>query len=78
MSPLFNVISRREIKHTEVVAHIWRQRRLEEKLIDVYRVLFWSDCCLGTKSCLWDTMGCSPPGFPVLHHLLEFAQTHVH
>ena len=23
----------------------------------------------------WD---CSPPGFPVLHHLLEFAQTHIH
>ena len=21
-------------------------------------------------------MGCSPPGFPVLHHLPEFAQTH--
>ena len=23
-------------------------------------------------------MNCSRPGFPVLHHLLEFAQTHVH
>ena len=23
-------------------------------------------------------MGCSTPGFPVLHQLLEFAQTHVH
>ena len=23
-------------------------------------------------------MHCSTPGFPVLHHLLEFAQTHVH
>ena len=27
---------------------------------------------------LCDPMGCSTPGFPVLHHLLEFAQTHVH
>ena len=27
---------------------------------------------------LWDPMDCSTPGFPVLHHLLEFAQTHVH
>ena len=27
---------------------------------------------------LWDPMGCSTPGFPVLHHLLELAQTHVH
>ena len=23
-------------------------------------------------------MDCSTPGFPILHHLLEFAQTHVH
>ena len=26
---------------------------------------------------LWDPMGCSTPGFPVLHHLPEFAQAHV-
>ena len=25
-----------------------------------------------------DLMDCSTPGLPVLHHLLEFAQTHVH
>ena len=25
-----------------------------------------------------DPMDCSPPGFPVLHHLLELAQTDVH
>ena len=32
------------------------------------------------QSCtaLCDTMDCSMPGFPVLHHLPEFAQTHVH
>ena len=29
-----------------------------------------------SNSC--DTMDCSIPGFPVLHHLPEFAQTHVH
>ena len=32
-------------------------------------------------SCVWlffILMDYSPPGFPVLHHLLEFAQTHVH
>ena len=23
-------------------------------------------------------MDCSTPGFPVLHHLLEFTQTHLH
>ena len=27
---------------------------------------------------LCDPMDCSTPGFPVLHHLLEFAHTHVH
>ena len=33
-----------------------------------------------TKSCLtlWDPKDCSTSGFPVLHYLLEFAQTHVH
>ena len=25
-----------------------------------------------------DPMDCCPPGFPVLHHLPEFVQTHVH
>ena len=37
-------------------------------------------CCSVTESCptLWDAMDCSTPGFPVLHCLLEFAQTHVH
>ena len=27
---------------------------------------------------LCDSVNCSTPGFPVLHYLLEFAQTHVH
>ena len=26
----------------------------------------------------WDSMDCSKPGFPVIHYLPEFAQTHVH
>ena len=32
------------------------------------------------QSCLTlcDSMDCSMPGFPVLHHLLELAQIHVH
>ena len=36
-------------------------------------------CCSIAKSCLtlYDPMDCSMPGFPVLHHLPEFAQTHV-
>ena len=37
-------------------------------------------CCSVAKSCLTlcDPMDCSISGFPVLHCLLEFAQTHVH
>ena len=37
-------------------------------------------CCSVTKSCppLCNAMDCSTPGFPVLHYLPEFAQTHVH
>ena len=36
--------------------------------------------CSVTKLCLTvcNPMDCSMPGFPVLHHLPEFAQTHVH
>ena len=35
---------------------------------------------LGAKSCLilCDPMDCNMPGFPVLHYLPEFAQTHDH
>ena len=36
--------------------------------------------CSVTLSCptLCNPVDCSTPGFPVLHHLLELAQTHVH
>ena len=42
--------------------------------------MFYCCCCLATKTCLTlrDPMDCSTPGFPVLHCLLEFVQTHVH
>ena len=39
-------------------------------------------CCSFSvaQSCptLWKPIDCSTPGFPVLHHLTELAQTHVH
>ena len=37
-------------------------------------------CCSVAQSylTLYDAMACSMPGFPVLHHLPEFAQTHIH
>ena len=41
------------------------------------KILFY---CSVSQSCLTlcNTMDCSMPGFPVLHHLQELAQTHVH
>ena len=33
---------------------------------------------LSCESTLCNPMDCSTPGFPILHHLSEFAQTHVH
>ena len=37
-------------------------------------------CCLVVQSCLTlsEPMNCSLPAFPVLYHLPELAQTHVH
>ena len=43
--------------------------------------MFLSDAsCSVAKSylILWDPMDCSAPGSPVLHHLPEFAQIHIH
>ena len=42
--------------------------------------LIWWCCFSVIQACLTlcDPMDCSIPGSPVLHHLLELAQTHVH
>ena len=59
--------------------NIERERRKKGRKEEKYKDLLCS-CCSVTKSCptLCNPMNCSTPGFPVLHHLLEFAQTHVH
>ena len=46
-------------------------------LISTHRIIC---SCLVPKLCLTlcDPMQCSVPGFPVLHHLPEFAQAHIH
>ena len=43
-------------------------------------LVYYIFCFSVTKSCLMlcDPMDCSTLGFPVLHHLLEFVQIHVH
>ena len=45
-----------------------------------YNIRYFCCCCLVAKSCLTlcNLMDYSMPSFPVPHHLLEFAQTHVH
>ena len=49
-----------------------------------HRLALWAlvECCCFSvaKSCLTfcNPMDCSMPGFPVLHYLLELAQTHFH
>ena len=45
-----------------------------------YQAVTLSDSCSVTELCstLCDPMNCSTSGFPVLHHLPELAQTHVH
>ena len=55
-----------------------KQRLMEVKLIvlDKDSVQFSSVAQLCPSLC--DPMDCSMPGFPVLHHLLELAQIHVH
>ena len=42
--------------------------------------LIYGICCSVAQSCptLCDPMDCGTPGFPVLHHLPEFAQAQVH
>ena len=49
-------------------------------LFDLAILLTLHCCCSVIQPCLilCNPMDCSMPGFPVLHHLLEIAQTHVH
>ena len=54
----------------------WSGVPLPSPIVHAVLVKYLCCCRLVTQSCLtlWD----STPGFPVLHYLLELAQTHVH
>ena len=56
---------------------IYRQYFSKYKMIISKNIYCWSS---GAQLCpaLCDPTDCRTPGFPVLHHLLELAQTHVH
>ena len=64
----------------EVKGQAPRNSHLEIPPCEIFHPLKPSWCCsvAKTRPTLWDHMNCSMPGFPVLHCLLEFAQTHVH
>jgi len=59
---------------------IWRwylqYKKNNKKILSKIKIF----CCSITHLCLTlcDPMNCNMPGFPVLCHLLELAQTHVH
>ena len=59
--------------HWKDIERVKNQRETGPKAAGYY-------CCSVAKSCLTqrDPTDCSTPGFPVLHCLPEFAQTHVH
>ena len=53
---------------------------IEKKYLQTISLCMCFYCCSVTHSCmtLGDTINCSMPGFPVVHHLPELTQTHVH
>ena len=55
-------------------------RNMEFNGIRRFLMSFHCFCYSATKLCpiLCDPMACSTPDSPVLHYLLQFAQTHVH
>ena len=67
---------------------MWRKRRLELRVgnwvnanENHYEIPSHTHCCCSVTQfflTFCDPMDCSTPGFPVLHYLPEFAQTHVH
>ena len=54
---------------------------IPSKNLPVFCLHFWNLCCcsvVNLSPALCDPVDCSTPGFPILHHLPELAQTHVH
>ena len=58
---------------------MWSSLSLQSRVI-VLALFPLLHFCSVAQSCptLCNPMDCSTPGFPVLHHLAEFAQAHVH
>ena len=67
-------------KLSGTVSLLFPQNVLESKALSVPDQSTFFCCCSVAQSCpaLCDSMNCSLPGFPILHYLPEFAQTHVY
>ena len=66
--------------HNSLVGYSpWGHKRIGCDLVTKQQQHNWVCCCSVTKLCLTvgDPMDCTTPGFPVLHYLPEFAQSHV-
>ena len=78
---MFSVLSWKR-KLNELGKTMWNRTSFTNySLLDISSLYpLFSYCCsvphLSLTLC--DFMDCSMPGFPVFHHLLELAQTHVH
>ena len=57
---------------------------LQSNVLEIYFLVYYNIissslyCCCSVCPTPWDPMDCSPPGFPVLYHILEISQAHVH
>ena len=68
-------------KVPKLTVHIrisFQQKNIKLLWLNCFKL--WLCCCSVCQWCptLCNPMGCSMPGFPVLHHLPEIVQTHVH
>ena len=70
----------RDTKWVTVQGWVWGDWEMNANGMEFLWEAMKYSCCLITKSCLTlcDPMEWSVLGFPVLHYLPEFAQTHVH
>ena len=60
------------------IVKIFAEFSLEKQMKDNMQLIIPTIMKIGHVWPLCDPMNCSTPGFPVLHYLPEFAQTHVH
>ena len=78
---LFNHPQARGTKASLRLSIYNKMHQLRNLILTSFNKFTQSYCCSSVAQLcltLCDPMNCSMPGFPVLHHLLEFAQTHVH